>query len=438
MVGKAPDNLAFNMATENTTGIMPPGHIKRYHPHGFKEDSTCKYIDCLVDGEKNAKVAKPHSYADIIKDVSSEDAASWLRDKLDIRCFHCKDESDFKYLGIYDLFGKRNFIDKGVPVSKAVFDKDVKAFYAVCKDLIERYPSIELDVDWFLPWQFYKLAGGKSTLDRRMGVSYITIGDVEKFPYQPSKYCHDDSRYIYDIIRHEIGHSLSTEEHKKQSNLIFDNLISEGKCTIELVRKIEFAISACACYAWDAVVDKWDLKYANELEDIKEESYAELFSAFTCPDYKGKFPKEIIQIPEIYCSESSQKGRSTKGATMDSIAKEIEDMTCFVPRPFWMSLSDAYYNPHFGEWIPLAEGRSRKKAESEGWEMKMPVGEPRTAMATWDYKNGGWIEFDSREAKCHYLEKLYGKTDAEIASLIADKMAFDMRYPELEMPQRNR
>ena len=88
------------------------------------------------------------------------------------------------------------------------------------------------------------------------------------------------------------------------------------------------------------------------------------------------------------------------------------------------------------EWIPHAEGCSRKKAESEGWEMKMPVGEPRTAMATWDYKNGGWIEFDSREAKCRYLEKLYGKTDSEIEALIDDKAAFDMRYPELEMPRR--
>ena len=412
---------------------MPKVHIERYHPNGIHEGDICKYLHGL--GKKHAQGKSSHAknrYATLSEGVRVDKAALWLRDNLGTRCFHCKGEEDFKYLGIYDRFGKRNFLERGFPVSKEVFERDVKAFYAVCRDLTENHHKIGLDIQWFLPWNFNNRIGGKSPLDMREGVSYIAIGDTDIIPFEEGHYAHDDDRYIYDIIRHEIGHTLSTIEKRIMADVVFDRTFKSGICDKQYVLDIRKEISECACYAWDAKVMPLVLRYEGELDDIKEESYAELFSAYTDPDFDGKFPKYIIDIPKLYCGEIPLEKIMKDATGMDAAEKEINDMSCFAQRPFWLSWADAYYNPRNSEWVPGAEGYARKKATEEGREIVMPNGEPNSQYATWDYFNGKWVEFRNREEKCRYLEKLYGRTDKEIEDLIKNKELFDGYYPDIK------
>ena len=421
------------MSEETTINGMPKGHMERYHPHGIREGDICKYLQGIGKTTVQPKGANAKNrYATLAEEITADNASLWLWDNLHCRCFHCKGEEDFKYLGIYDRFGKRNFLERGFPVSKEVFEKDVKAFYAVCRDLIENFQNIGLDIQWFLPWNFNKRVGGKSPLDLREGVSYIAIGDTDIIPFEEGHYAHDDSRYIYDIIRHEIGHSLSTIEKRIMADVVFDRTFKSGVCDKQYVLDIRREISEWACYAWDAKIMPWVLRYEGELDDIKEESYAELFSAYTDPNFNGKFPKYIIDIPKLYCGEIPLEKIMKEATGMDAGEKKIKDMSCFAPRPFWLSWADAYYNPRYGEWVPGAEGYVKDKATKEGSIIVMPNGEPDSPYATWDYLNGKWIEFKNRQEKCRYLEKLYGRTDKEIEELINNKELFDGYYPELK------
>lgn len=423
--------------------IAPPNHFHRYHPHGMTESSTCKYLDNLkLSSNFNSlsssyDTTKENYYPSLVEGLSAVECADWLKSNMRVSCFYCQNADDFKYLGIYDSFGKDKFLDRGVPVDKDMYDRDVRAMCAVCKDFKKRIPNLSLDLDWFIPWNMHR-APGVSTIDRRDGVSYLSIGDVDWHSYKGEAFHHKDSRMIYDVLRHEIGHSLETDEVLEICSDIRDMLFGgeeseqQRQKQTQIINELYRKVSNFSTYSYRAQFNKIPIS-SEEDERFRGEMFAELFSYCTQPNYEqNKLAFELEKIPAAMLEIASKKNR--RNVTMDgrnNSGDVSEFIECNELPPFPFTSADAAWDSVRGVWVPWVQYKAEANSRKEDWTLKMPEGRPRSLYATWDYKNGDWVEFQNREEKCRYLEKFYGHDDSYIEWLLKSP-DLDSQYPIID------
>lgn len=268
-------------------------HCHQYHPKGFSEKTTCKYLEGEhgngAQVKKYPQKARAESKGQYPQETMTfDEAQKWLRENGNIDAFHATTEDDLEYMGLHPF--ALDMMRSGAPMTKEQFEKAVVAVSSVCKDLKERFPDIKFGFDVIYPYELSSQdAGGMSSLDRRTGFGYLTVGDPEKLL---SHIGEQDSR-IYDlIIRHEIGHSLSSNHISAR----FDELITPAFVARYGEPKFRDLLKTIC-----NVGTQWlDAKNLYQKSYGKEEIIADSFAVFTAPEYKkGMLPQEL----ETLCAE---------------------------------------------------------------------------------------------------------------------------------------
>ena len=249
-------------------------HNQRYHPNGLNENTHCKYRSITHLGQ--TPVSDALHYDRIKEGIELEGAKQYLWDTNGVECHHIHGGVELMEKFMFHPTNAKVYDTMGTPVSEEVYKENVCKFFAVVKDINTRIGHIPFDSLIFLPFQI-KGTHGVSSLDIRVGTtheSFMSIGDLSHVMLSDRVFHHDDERLPYDIIRHEIGHNLATDEVYKAWVAYADSLGDKYKETIA----------------------KTVSEYATSAED---EAIAEAFSIVTSPDYAGTLPKEIEHIVSL-------------------------------------------------------------------------------------------------------------------------------------------
>lgn len=247
-------------------------HCHQYHPKGFKEGSICKY---LVGEERTIEqVAKETPEP---QRLNFEEAKGWFKENGNITVFHATSKKDIGYMGLGKL-GLKKFRD-GHPLDRESFEEVVASVYEVCHDLKTRFPNIHFGFDAIYPYDMTTDGtGGLSSLDRRSGFGYLAIGTPEQVYATIGT---RDKRLYQWMIRHEIGHSLSSEYISSR----FEELVGEED------KRLLHGILNAICNVGDAWLTDTN---PEQKRTAKEEVIADLFAFYTAPKYKkGYLPSKI-------------------------------------------------------------------------------------------------------------------------------------------------
>lgn len=303
------------MSEDKQNGAMPAGHMERYHPHGIKEGDTCKYLDGGLashespSGNPSINKREP-SQGEIppykgIKKIEQE-----ISNLCGAKCYFA--ESD---LNLYRIFGadvgSANILSiLGKPVSRETYEQNIRAFLQAIKHIKGIAPHFNLNKAKIIPWNMFQTKKwyAHSSLDCRKDVitRLITLGPIFDAPI--SEYGDKDS-HSQHIIRHEIGHNLSSDVVCALFRLMRSNLSPEKK------EKFNKGILK--------------LDYIGARRD-EEEAIAEIFALYTDPLYKkGTMPKGFENLAETMLGNNP----SLKGVTMD---KGISDKDMLKIHPLYL------------------------------------------------------------------------------------------------------
>ena len=205
-------------------------------------------IKCRVPASKCRAAGGPANcrfhcaqYYDLLKEqVSFEEAIHDLKDKYGIECVRRSNAHKV----VPNFFLKSVLLPHTRDISVSDFQDSVKSLYVVICDLTTRFPNLK-----FRPFTYVGLEsviqeeGGMST-DDAIKFGFTVMGFNTKRNYKGLNriaYGHYDERLPYDIIRHELGHSLMTAKVYVDCERMIDNGISrmgEYKYWKEVSRKI--------------------------------------------------------------------------------------------------------------------------------------------------------------------------------------------------------
>ena len=222
------------------------------------------------------------------QDADVAKATEWFKSNFNIEPFHAYTEEDFKYMGLSDY--AYEIFRRGKPLTKGKYGEVLVRFYRVCKGLKDRFPNIKFGFDSIYPYDAAEQGvGGIASLDRRNGFGYVIIGDPERI--FSSVGLVDEDRYEF-ILRHEIGHSLSSD---KATN-VFAALFNE-----DFVKKNGKGRLAATIGTFNDTIHEFlEFAHDDKWEVAKEELMADLFAMYTHPKYpKGGFPPEIEEFLEM-------------------------------------------------------------------------------------------------------------------------------------------
>ena len=264
-------------------------HNRRYHPNGLTENTHCKY---LVKGESAGEwqqdTESPRNVTENLKKSGFDFAEKWLKENGNILTFHATTQEDLDFMGLND-FAKEK-MKKGCPLGREAFEKVVKSVCRECQYLKRRFPNIRFGFDVLYPYEVSGSdIGGISSLDRRSGFGCLIIGDENNFYRIVGN--RDERAYRW-VIRHELGHSLSSAEISKRFDDVIENKFMEkyGKDRLRTFLKKICNVGEAWLTANNAV----------EKTSAKEEIIADIFALYTAPEYKkGYLPKEL----EDFCEE---------------------------------------------------------------------------------------------------------------------------------------
>lgn len=257
-------------------------HIKRYHPNGMSEHSSCKYYIGNRQGENDVR-------KDYYEQIDAENAEDGLAKEFGIHA-HLTEDDELDFLGLpSDLVARMR---RGRAMTTAEYAKACEMVFRVCKDIKSRFNAFRPGVDFLFGWVFGgQEAGGRGSLDRRQSHGYMFLEPSEEMEGTISyHYYHPDARRAYDVIRHELGHSMSSIEVKNRFTELFDEKAKElGVEKIAEMLKSKVSIGS----AFFLVVGK------EQQDREKEEAIAELFSVYTSPWYKkGDLPSWMEEFVE--------------------------------------------------------------------------------------------------------------------------------------------
>ena len=365
-------------------------HMDRYHPEGITEKSTCKYI-----GNREGENDTPVDYYEKKGNISTKDAFEWFSERYNISCYQPKTADDIKDLC---LSSKRtDKLLKGRPLSKSEFDNTVLFLYRVCEDIKSRFPEVKFGIDFIYFWDDAPTnSGGTCTLDRREGIGYMFIGGSEALHKRQSlNYYHEDDRMLYDVIRHELGHSLSSSRIKREFNTLFSNERIEEygrtKLAYDLATKVSLAAAEFLYIEGD-----------RDKDIAKEECIAELFSVYTSPWYtKGTLPFGAEKFVEAMI----------KG---EGLPMQIDML---------QKTEDGFTNKG---------GKERRPEWIRGMEVidPMPMRDYSKPFYTWDDYNEEWKYFNTTDERDRYnawLEEKASRVSAEDKKIWIEEMCRCMK-----------
>lgn len=346
-----------------------PHHMERYHPHGFDPSKDkCvlvdrdKGVDALSSARFPIDSDSPHYYEEISRGVSLPEMERWIKNNCGggTKCLFARTYSDFNAKDSWKRIGQ-SLDYKGDYVSQEGFENACRSFYEVAHDLRQRYGKLALDIDLFIPFNFDNGALGVASLDKRQGISYVSIvGNPELYNYPNGGFHHKDNRMINDVVRHEIGHTRSTREVLATAKTIMAAFIHQHG--IEYVANgLYHSIGLNAAYPYLMVLGKEYNMDSKQYELDFEDTLAELFSFVTSPEYKtGTLPKEMEHIVEVMIGEEK---------------KEIQDTFCLdeIESPSPKTEIEKLENLHETLEFSITKG-----------------GEGNTQYGKWDDRSGKW------------------------------------------------
>ena len=376
-------------------------HMKRYHPHGMTENSTCKYIDQWkqsanekIENEYTNKTSlQETNKREALSDASYQEAKEWLWDNLRVETLRAPSVKSLEDIG-FSKVDLTLFSTEGKPLSQEAHEYATKIFYQVCKDLKMRFPYFTLPMPIFIPWDFTKIgAKGRASTDRRLSVQdkqiyerlgideksvgrecYLSLGDMKHLNGETPNYKGGggEEEFAKVIARHEIGHNLATkavlEKWQEYYSWVYDTM---RKASSHYDAKMLTAAYIGKTISPGAIVNQ-------------EEAIAELFSRYTSPAYKtGMMPKEIEDIASYMVTQ--YKGKKMDNIiTTDSGVKSAKLDTHTIPQ--WAIRSLSYGTPV----DPIPE---KPKGMGIGW---------------FDQWDGEWHSFETYEDMLRYVLDAYG------------------------------
>ena len=327
----AAEDKAFNMAQ----------HMKQYHPHGFTENSTCKYLPNLNKVLKKSEEVKTSSgksvpyYSEAFDGISYGRAKEWLSDEIGVETVRAESLESLSMIDFapadYAIFAR-----DGEPITQEMHERVTKVLYCVCKDLKERFPTFRLAMPLFVPWNFQKVDGGgasspdrrrskeferlcdellisKNDLNARRRECYLSLGTTDTEGWS-SPYYHTKENFIFDVMRHEIGHNLATRQVYDEWQALYERVTK--KTAIHLGAPEE------SKSVRDAVKGFIAAKLNPAVVDSPDEIIAEIFSIYTSPDYEeGSLPRQMERIAGLMLIQYDGKSIEEM-MTMDSKEKE--------------------------------------------------------------------------------------------------------------------
>lgn len=278
-------------------------HCDRYHPEGFKEGSSCKYLDVpqMQPQQKEAATSlleqpaagMPDPYASHIKGKSISDLEAFLRDEVGMESFHATEAKELRRKLFVNPELEYVFREGGQPVTREAYNLAVKVVAATLMDLRKRFGNFRLPNEIFIPWDWSENLGGigRAARDNRKDnytEPYLSIGDLSPFlegKAMSDSYCPNAALSPYAVARHEIGHCLATDE-------IFEDFDVKKRTINQELEESERSKKS--------VWGPW-FKTERIWED-SDEILAEIFQRYTAPDYKQQ--KRLPIGMEQYCKTS--------------------------------------------------------------------------------------------------------------------------------------
>lgn len=281
-------------------------HDKRYHrDHYDPETMTCKFRESRFEAGYYSPNEVPSErnqyYKKLAHKYSPVSVTQRLWDEFGVECFYATDVSKLRSELWFDNLNEAIFHLKGAPVSEEIYNRNVGWFYAVLSDMASRFPKMKLDNPIFIPWETREKIGwySSATLDRQNPriESCITMGDMQTKDGKTLPIGH--------IIRHEIGHHLTT--------------VKIG----ELWKSYVKSFSSASEYI--EAIEKWLTPRARVNMD---EAIAEAFAIYTSPDfYNEMLPEEIKKIMKIMTNED----HSLESVAQDDTNGERKDIRLLHP-----------------------------------------------------------------------------------------------------------
>ena len=355
-------------------------HMKRYHPNGFdpKTDrcilvDKAKRIDGVVSKEAPYGKGSPCYYEQYSNGVTLPEMEEWIKENCggNTKCLLIKSVSDFERTGLNETVISK-FVDNGEFPSVENFNMTCGKFYGVAKDIKNRFPSIEFDIDYFIPFNFDGNKLGNSSRDKRYrDVSYVgMMADQNLLSYPDGNY-YKKGRLHWDVIRHELGHSIVTESKFSSAENILDSYaVSNGmkKTYDDLNSTVSPNSAAIILY----IAQENPSERTPEYIRLLDETLAEIFSVYTDPDYKeGAMPKQFEEIGKLLTASSKGKTMKEKVA-FDSMednkeVKRREDGLCDkVDGCYYYAGRQTKYG-HWDyenhKWMPASEGSRELKIQ---------------------------------------------------------------------------
>lgn len=313
------------------------GHDKRYHPHGYHKGDKCEKRDSLErvdDISSIGVISEDEYYKPIVESFTPDTARGWLWENCGIECVHLLDANELHTDLMFPSSEVTMFKGLGQPISENAFAQDCVLMGAVCKDLSDRFGKIPFDSPLFIPFDFSQSLGwyAMSTTDRRdkdMKENYISLGDIEldrkilgekTFPY---------------ILRHEIGHSLTTQEITREFQTIKTSIIDkEG--TDRYIRHVRERLGG----------------FALKNDD---ETVAEAFAVYTSPSYRHRtLHQELERFVETMLHP---KNSSSRGTTMDA---QSSNTSLPVVNPVYLIVGDSFNDRYENglSWFDMGEQKT--------------------------------------------------------------------------------
>lgn len=392
-------------------------HMKRYHPHGMTENSTCKYIDqWKVHGQAkesepnenaNSLNSMPSHYSPIYESIGVKESQEYLSDTLSIEIVRADTAKVLKDID-FATMDRAEFVEQGEPVDEATYEKAIKILYSVCKDIRDRISSeFRLAHPLFVPWDFAKIfAAGRSSPDRRITQEfqrvckennitdprylrrecYLSLGDVSNLDLSNSPNFHTKEDFRFDIMRHEIGHNLATKA------IMQEWMVLKGALGIYIKQRMGVESPETIASAIQKVIAK-EISIGAARND--EETVAEIFSIYTSPTYKkGTMDTKIENIAKHMLTQYSG-GKVSMEFTYDEKESARSAKEAYFPFSRRMVRAMSYNNSLF----PLSEA-------------------PKDAKISWlDEWDGKWHRFDTYDEMLRYVLDAYGFKEKHIGRI---------------------
>lgn len=376
-MASALDSLSEGRITWDEFNIIK--HDKRYHPHGYRDQYVCKYRE----GSSKSCAIREH-YAKIEKEIDSGRTCDLMFSECGI--VFCDTIKAEELCSRYDfsLSERKDIEELGKPLGHEMHERHIKTVYAICRDIKGRFPRFSLDNTKIISWAINENIGwfSASTLDRRNwnDTGYIALGNI---------YNKENNVPTYHVVRHEMGHSLST-------NAIFAEWISE------------IIINAGGAQEFLRYAGKHISKYAGR--DV-DEALAEAFANYTDPFYtKGEMPSWIEKVVE------HMLGNDTKEGTMDSAETRHRGGIKPINPSYYMS---GHYNiPDFGNkivWLDNVKGFLQFKSYDDKFRYAMRVFGVPDEWVVWFLQK----KTDNKwsDGEIHFIAHMYRDTEMSITEV---------------------